>query len=161
AAAHRADLRVPELPEGARPERAAGAARAVEDDLAVLVRDLLLHPELEVAAGDEDGARHVALRPLVGLADVHEHRSRRLELPRLPDRDLADLGLDLAEQLLERAQDPSSGSRGGAPGRGRDSSARSRAAGRNQDSTERRATIRAPSPWRRSSRAASSASRCP
>ena len=117
-AGHRGDVRVAELGERPRGEGAARAAGAVEDDLLRLVRDLLLDALLEEAARDEDRAGHVALAP---TRRPRARRRGRRPSPRagagLLDRDLADLGLDLADQLLERAHRSSSRAGGGAPGR--------------------------------------------
>ena len=51
------DVAVAEVLEAARRQRAARAARAVDDDLAVAVGHLLLDPQLQEAAGDETSAR--------------------------------------------------------------------------------------------------------
>src|SRR5688500_12866958 len=94
----RGDVSVPELAQRLGREGRARAARAVDDELALLVGHEALDPRLELAAGDVDGAGNGALVPLVLLAHVHEQRRRRA-LARVGRPDLVDLALDLGEQL--------------------------------------------------------------
>ena len=95
AAGHRGDVGVAELGERLGRERRPDAGGAVDQDLGVLVGDLVLDVRLELAPGDEDGARDRALGVLVGLAHVEDDDvgvgvAQGLGFGGL---DLADLGL--------------------------------------------------------------------
>jgi hypothetical protein len=100
-ARHRGHVRVAEVLQRPRGQRGARAARAVEDDLPSAVRHLVLDARLEEAAGDEQRAGHVALRPFVRLAHVDHDRVLGAGAG-VGGRDLADLGADAADHLLER-----------------------------------------------------------
>ena len=113
AAGHRHDVRVAELLQRLRRERGAGAARAVDDDLAVALGELVLDLALEVAARDEHGAGDDA-----GSYSSCSRTSRNVAVPSFASAsagvDLADLGFRLGEQLAERGHSGDSGIRGAA-----------------------------------------------
>ena len=90
------DVLVAEVLQRLRREGRAGAAGAVEDELAGAVGDEALDPRLELAAGDVHRAGDDALLPFVALAHVDEERLA-LALARLGCADLVDLALHVRQ----------------------------------------------------------------
>jgi hypothetical protein len=97
------DVLVAHLFERLRGERGAVAGGAVEQHPARGVGRGALDPRLQVAARDVDGARDVALVPLVLLAHVDDHRLGSLDqLAGALGVDLRNLGAHLLQQFPVR-----------------------------------------------------------
>jgi hypothetical protein len=92
---------IAEILERLGRERAPHAARAVDDDVRVLVGEPLLGLHLEEAPRHVHGPRDEALAHLVLLSHVDDDvRLARLDAPLdLVERDGADLGLHLREEV--------------------------------------------------------------
>src|SRR5439155_16057868 len=99
---------VAQLRQRLRREGRAVARGAVEDDRGRLVGDDALDPRLEIAPGHVNGARNMALLPLVRLADVDPGSARQVLRP--AGVDLRDLGFRACQQLTVRAHNFPNGS---------------------------------------------------
>ena len=102
AADQRLDVFVAHFLHVAGRQRRAHAASAVEDDGRLALEGILLDAQLQKAARDEDGARHVALLELVALADVHHQRLDAIAQPFVErlGRSLDDLAFGQGYQLV-------------------------------------------------------------